>query len=385
MNVPSPSEQLRYFKRQQPQIVKTIRQLVEIESPSDVKQAVDRLATVLASRFAELGGRVRVHLAEKFGNHLQVDFKGTGKNKTEKPVLLLGHMDTVYPIGTISKMRCRVVKGRLYGPGVLDMKSGIALALYAIEAMLKWNAGKLPRPVTILLVSDEEVGSTSSRAITEALARKSSAVLVLEPAQGLAVKTARKGICEYTLKVTGKAAHSGLDFEKGQSAIVELAKQIWQISQLVDLRRGITVNVGKVSGGTRANVVAAEATALIDVRVSRMADALDIDAKLRSLKPFNRNCQVAISGGPNRPPMERTTGVAALYDEAVAVANELGWKQQEASVGGGSDGNFTAALGIPTLDGMGGVGEGAHAEHESVVISELPKRAALLAGLIARS
>ena len=204
------------------------------------------------------------------------------------------------------------------------------------------------------------------------------------PAQDEAVKTARKGICEYTLKVTGKAAHSGLDFAKGQSAIVELAKQIWQISQLVDLRRGITVNVGKVSGGTRANVVAAEATALIDVRISRMADGLDIDGKLRSLKPFNRNCQIAISGGLNRPPMERTTGVAALYDAAAAVANELGWKLQEASVGGGSDGNFTAALGIPTLDGMGGVGEGAHAEHESVAISELPRRAALLAGLIAR-
>jgi glutamate carboxypeptidase len=384
MSVPSVSEQLGYFKKQQPKIIKTIRQLVDIESPSDVKQSVDRLGTVLASRFAELGGRVRVHLTEKFGNHLQVDFKGYGKNKTEKPVLLLGHMDTVYPIGTISKMRSRVAKGRLYGPGVLDMKSGIALALHAIEAMLKWNGGKLPRPLTILLVSDEEVGSTSSRAITESLARKSSAVLVLEPAQGLAVKTARKGICEYTLKVTGKAAHSGLDFEKGQSAIVELAKQIWQISQLVDLRRGTTVNVGKVSGGTRANVVAAEATAVIDVRVSRMGDALEIDGKLRSLKPFNRNCQIAISGGLNRPPMERTAGVADLYNEAVAVADELGWKLEEAAVGGASDGNFTAALGIPTLDGMGGVGEGAHAQHESVVISELPKRAALLAALLAR-
>jgi glutamate carboxypeptidase len=384
MSVPSASEQLRYLQKQQPRIIKTIRQLVEIESPSDLKQAVDRLGTVLASRFAELGGRVRVHLAEKFGNHLQVDFKGSGKNKAEKPVLLLGHMDTVYPIGTISKMRCRVMKGRLYGPGVLDMKSGIALALHAIEAMLKWNTDKLPRPVTILLVSDEEVGSTSSRGITETLARKSSAVLVLEPAQGLAVKTARKGICEYTLKVTGKAAHAGLDFEKGQSAIVELAKQIWQISQLVDLRRGITVNVGKISGGTRANVVAAEASAAIDVRVSRMADALEVDGKLRSLKPFNRNCQIAMSGGLNRPPMERTTGVVALYEKATAVADELGWKLEEAAVGGGSDGNFTAALGIPTLDGLGGVGEGAHAEHESVVISELPKRAALLAALIAR-
>lgn len=383
MKVPDPGEQLRYFIKQQSKIVKTISQLVEIESPSDLKQAVDRLGTVLASRFAELGGRVRVHLAEKFGNHLQVEFKGRGPGN-QKPVLLLGHMDTVYPVGTISNMRCRVAKDRLYGPGVLDMKSGIALALHSIEAMLKWNGGKLPRPVTILLVSDEEVGSTSSREITETLARESSAVLVLEPAQGLAVKTARKGICEYTLKVTGKAAHSGLDFEKGQSAIVELAKQIWQISQLVDLKRGITLNVGKISGGTRANVVAAEATAVMDVRVSRMGDALEIDDKLRALKVFNRNCAIAVSGGMNRPPMERSAGGAALYEKASVVANQLGWKLEEAAVGGGSDGNFTAALGIPTLDGLGGVGEGAHAEHESVVISELPKRAALLAGLISQ-
>jgi glutamate carboxypeptidase len=383
MIVPIPSEQLRYFKKHQSKIVETIRQLVEIESPSDVKQSVDRLGTVLASRFAELGGRILVHAAEKFGNHLQIEFKGSGP-RNQKPVLLLGHMDTVYPIGTISKMRCRVARGRLYGPGVLDMKSGIAVAIRSIEALLKWNAGKLPRPVKVLLVSDEEVGSTSSREITEALARKSSAVLVLEPAQGLAVKTARKGICEYTLQVTGEAAHSGLDFEKGQSAIVELAKQIGQISQLVDLKRGITVNVGKISGGTRSNVVAAEATAVIDVRVSRMKDGLEIDKKLRSLKPFNRNCRIAISGGMNRPPMERSAEVAALYDKATAVADELGWKLEEAAVGGGSDGNFTAALGIPTLDGLGGIGEGAHAEHESVVISELPKRAALLTALIGR-
>jgi glutamate carboxypeptidase len=382
MNVPSVSQQLRYFQKQQPKIVKTIRQFVEIESPSDVKQSVDRLGTVLASRFAELGGRIRVHPAEKFGNHLQVDFKGRGP-RDQKPVLLLGHMDTVYPIGTISKMPCRVIKDRLHGPGVLDMKSGIALALHAMEAMLKWNAGKLPRAMTVLLVSDEEIGSASSRAITETLARKSAAVLVLEPAQGLAVKTSRKGICEYTLKVTGKAAHAGLDFEKGQSAIVELAKQIWQISQLVDLRRGITVNVGKVSGGTRANVVPAEATGIIDVRVLRMGDGVEIDSKLRALKLFNRNCQIEVSGGMNRPPMERTAGVAALYEKASVVADELGWKLEEAAVGGGSDGNFTAALGIPTLDGLGGVGDGAHAEHESVLISELPRRAALLSGLIA--
>jgi glutamate carboxypeptidase len=322
-----------------------------------------------------------VHVTEKFGNHLQIDFKASG-TRQKKPILLLGHLDTVYPIGTISKMRCRVAKGRMYGPGVLDMKSGVALAVHVLEALLKWNSGKLVRPITTLLVSDEEVGSHSSRAITEALARKSEAVLVLEPAAGLAVKTARKGICEYTLRVQGKAAHSGLDFEKGHSAIIEISKQIVEAAKLVDLKRGTTVNVGKISGGSRVNVVAAEATAGIDVRVARMGDALEIDKKLRSLKPFNPNCRLEISGGMNRPPMERNSGVADLFAKASAVAEELGWELEEAAVGGGSDGNFTAALGIPTLDGLGAVGEGAHAEHESVVISELPRRAALLAGLI---
>lgn len=383
MAIPSAKEQLKYFRKQQSKIVDTIRQLVEIESPSDLKQAVDRLGTVVGSRFAEIGGRVRVHHAEKFGDHLEISFK-FGKTAQLKPLLLLGHLDTVYPIGTISRMKSHISKGRLYGPGVLDMKSGIALALHTIEALLKWNAGKLPRPVTLLLVSDEEVGSKSSRAVTESLAKQSSAVLVLEPAHGLkgALKTARKGICEYSLEVTGKAAHSGLDFEKGQSAVVEMAKQICEISKFVDLERGTTVNVGKVNGGTRANVVAADASALIDVRVSRMGDGIKIDEKLRSLKPFNSNCLITISGGMNRPPMERTAGVAALFEKAKAVAKELDWDLEEAAVGGGSDGNFTAALGVPTLDGLGAVGEGAHAEHESVVIADLPLRAALLSNLI---
>ena len=383
MSFPSPADQLRYFRKQQPKIVETIRQLVEIESPSDVKQAVDRLGAVLASRFAELGGRIRIHSAEKFGNHLQVDFKPRGTAK-RSPVLLLGHMDTVYPVGTISKMPCRVSKGRVWGPGVLDMKSGIALAFHVIEGML--SGSKLPRPLSVLLVSDEEVGSESSRSITENLALQAAAVLVLEPAQGLdgAVKTERKGVGNYTLQVTGKSAHSGLDFEKGESAVLELAKQISAISELIDMRRGITLNAGKISGGTRVNVVPAEANASIDLRVRTAKDAAEMDRKLKTLRPFNPRCTLTMMGGINRPPMERTDAIVGLYGKAQEIAEELGWQLGEASVGGGSDGNFTAALGIPTLDGRGGVGEGAHAEHESVVISELPKRAALLAGLIHR-
>ena len=373
------ADHLRYFEERKDEIVQTIRNLVEIESPSDNKQAVDRVGALLAGRFEGLGGHAKFHRVQDFGDHLQVDFAG----KRGQPILLLGHYDTVYPLGTLASMPCRTTDGRLCGPGVLDMKSGIALMLGAIEGLLVWH-GELPRPITVLLVSDEEVGSDSSRHITESLAKKSEAVLVLEPSYGLqgAVKTARKGVGEYTLKVTGKAAHSGLDFEKGQSAILELARQIPVISKLTDLKRGITLNVGLVQGGTRVNVIPAEATATLDVRIARMQDAAGIDRKLRSLKPFNRKCKLEIKGGVNRPPMERTAGVVALYKKASEIAKQLGWKLGEAAVGGGSDGNFTAGLGIPTLDGLGGVGDGAHAQHEFIVISELARRAALVAALI---
>jgi glutamate carboxypeptidase len=376
------AKRFRYFQERRDQMVQNIHQLVEIESPSDNKDAVDQLGTLLAGRFEGLGGHAKFHRVQKFGDHLQVDFAGTGR---AKPVLLLGHLDTVYPLGTLATMPCRVADGRLWGPGAFDMKSGIALMLHAIEALRAWHEDVLPRPVTVLLVSDEEVGSDTSRLITENLARKSAAVLVLEPSHGPkgAVKTARKGIGEYVLKVTGKAAHSGLDFEKGQSAIAELARQIVAIQKLIDLKRGLTLNIGTVQGGTRVNVIPAEASAVLDVRVAREQDAAGIDRKLRSLKPFNRKCKLEISGGMNRPPMERTSSVAALYKKAAEIAKQMGWKLKEAAVGGGSDGNFTAGLGIPTLDGLGGVGEGAHATHESILISELPKRAALLAELIA--
>lgn len=376
---------LAYFSKRRDEIVSTIRELVEIESPSDNKAAVDRVAEAVAHKFSQLGGDVRLHPAKFFGNHLQVDFPGKA---AAKPVLLLGHYDTVYPLGTLATMPCRAVDNKLTGPGVLDMKSGIALMIHALACLQErrgeaWH-GALPRPVTVLLVSDEEVGSDSSRAITQSLAKKAAAVLVLEPSYGRqgAVKTARKGVGEYLVKVTGKASHAGLDFEKGVNAILELARQIEKISGFTDLKKGLTVNVGIVSGGSRTNVVPAEAAAQVDVRIARLKDAAGIDKKMRSLRPFNRKCKIEITGGIHRPPMERTAGVAALYTRASAIALDLGWKLGEAAVGGGSDGNFTAGLGIPTLDGLGGVGDGAHATHEHILISELPRRAALIAGLI---
>jgi glutamate carboxypeptidase len=377
------ANRLRFFTERKDTIAETIRQLVEIESPSDNKAAVDQLGALLAGRFEKIGGHAKFHRVPNFGDHLQVDFSGA---RNGKPVLLLGHIDTVYPMGALSTMPCRVADGRLWGPGALDMKSGIALILHAIEGLRTWHGDTLPRPVTVLLVTDEEVGSESSRRITESLARKSEVVLVLEPSYGIkgAVKTARKGVGEYTVTVTGKAAHSGLDFEKGESAIIEMAKQIIAISKLVNLKRGLTLNVGMVSGGTRTNVIPAQATASLDVRVTQMKDAKAIDRQLRALKPFNRKCKLEITGAVNRPPMERSAAVAMLYKKAVEIGQELGWRLEEAAVGGGSDGNFTANLGIPTLDGLGGVGEGAHATHESIVLSELPRRATLLAELIER-
>jgi glutamate carboxypeptidase len=382
---PAWTDRLRYFSQQQHRMVETIRELVEIESPSDNKQAVDRIAAFLATRFEALGGRIQFHRSADFGDSLQIDF-GSGPRSASpdrKPVLLLGHYDTVYPLGTLAGMPCKVENGRLRGPGVLDMKSGIALMLYAVEALHTWH-GALPRPITVFLVSDEEVGSYSSRKVTEALAKKSAGVLVLEPAAGLrgAVKTARKGVGEYTLRVTGVAAHAGLDPGKGHSAILELARQIAVIAKLNNLRQGVSVNPGVIQGGTRTNVVAADASVDIDVRIKRAKQAPGLDRKLHSLKPFDKHCKLEITGGINRLPMERSAGVAALYKKAHAIARHVGWKLEEAAVGGGSDGNFTAGMGIPTLDGLGGVGEGAHAVHEYIVINELPRRALLLTGMI---
>ena len=361
-----------------PQMIALIRRLVEQESPSFQKPAVDALGRSLAREFEQRGAKVKFHPAKRFGDHLQAHFAGSGK-----PVMLLGHLDTVYELGTLSSMPWYEKDGRLMGPGVLDMKAGIAQMLFALD-LLREMHGALPRPVTVLLVTDEEVGSESSRAITERLAKQSAAVLVCEPSYGPKglLKTARKGVGDYTIRVTGIASHAGLDPFKGQSAIVELARQVEKIAGFTEKKRGITVNPGIIRGGTRTNVIAAHAECEVDVRIERLADAARIEKKFRSLKPFNRRCRVEVSGGINRPPMERTPEVAKLFALAQQVGRQMGTRLGEAAVGGGSDGNFTAALGIPTLDGLGAVGDGAHAAHESVSIAEIPLRTALLARLI---
>lgn len=354
-----------------------LRDLVEHESPSDDKSSCDRLAEVLARQFSIIGGRSKIHAAKHAGNHLQVDFEG----RNGKPVLIVGHYDTVYGLGTLKTMPYRETRDRISGPGVLDMKGGIVQIYFAIDALK--SQGGLPRPVTLILVSDEEVGSQSSRPITERLARRSAAALVCEPAAGEkgALKTARKGVGDYLVRVQGVASHAGLDFQKGQSAVVELARQIETIAGFTDLKRGLTVNPGVVRGGTRSNVVADLAEAEIDVRITSKKDEERIARMFARLRAHNRKCQLSVSGAVNRPPMERTAGTAELFSTAKIVASELGFKIQEMAVGGGSDGNFTSAI-VPTLDGLGAVGDGAHARHEFIFTAELPRRAALLAGLM---
>jgi glutamate carboxypeptidase len=371
---------LAYCQQHQAEMLALLQQMVEIESPSDDKAAVDRMGRFLGREFERLGAKVTSYPQKEAGNHLKAEFPGGAG----KPVLLLGHFDTVWPMGTLAQMPFRVDGDRAFGPGVYDMKAGIAMMIFALLALRE--ASVVHRPVIILLDTDEEVGSTTGRPVVEATAKDCEAVLVLEPSQGPKghLKTSRKGVGDITLRVRGRASHSGVDFEKGHSAIVELARQLLEVVKFTDLARGITVNPGVIHGGTRSNVVAAEAWAEVDLRIARAPDAALLEQKFAALKPFDPECSIELSGGINRPPMERTAGTVRLFGIAREIATSIGMPLEESSTGGGSDGNFTSALGIPTLDGLGALGEGAHASNESVVVPELPRRTALLAGLIQR-
>jgi glutamate carboxypeptidase len=369
-------------RARQKEIVALIRELVECESPSDDPAAVNRFVDLLGDA-APSFARFKTVPGGRFGRHIVCEFDLFGKRKKGQ-IMALGHSDTVWPMGTLASMPFRQESGRLWGPGVLDMKSGIAFFIYALRILRDLEI-PVARRIIMQINSDEEVGSESSRALTEKNARRSAAVLVLEPATGLEgkLKTARKGIGDYTVTVRGKATHSGLDFTGGASAVLELARQIERIAGFTDLKRGITVNPGVISGGTRVNVVAAEARAEVDMRVLRLKDAAAVDRKFRALRPVDTRCAIEISGGLNRPPMERIPGTVQLLHKAQALARELGIELDESTVGGGSDGNFTAALGVPTLDGLGAVGEGAHALNESILVDRIADRTALLAKLVA--
>ena len=377
----SATDLLRFCEEHLDEMLAVLKQMVEMESPSGNKAALDRLGRHLAGEFARLGGKVTIHPQAEAGDNLAAEFPGRAG---AKPVLLLGHFDTVWPMGTLAGMPFRVDGGRVRGPGVLDMKAGITMMMFALRALRAVGGQTDCRPVTIVLDTDEEVGSTTGRPLVEATAKRCEAALVLEPAQGLAgaLKTSRKGVGDFIIKVTGRASHAGVDFEKGRNAIVELSRQILDVARFTDISRGITVNPGVIQGGTRTNVVAAEAHAEVDVRIARAADAAELEQKFRSLRPHDRDCSIEVTGGMNRPPMERTEATVRLFRIAQEQAGKLGMALEESATGGGSDGNFTSALGIPTLDGLGGVGEGAHADHESIVVAELPRRTALLASLI---
>jgi len=367
-------------RRKERALLDLIRQLVAAESPSDVKSAVDACVALVASRAHALGGRVKLHRQRAFGNVLEAHF-GPRTTNPRNRILLLGHLDTVWPLGALKTMPCVLSAGRLHGPGTLDMKTGVAMALTALEMLAETRS--LQKEIILLLNPDEEVGSPVSRPITEKLAQQCGAVLVLEPAQGLALKTARKGTGNWRICVRGVAAHAGVDFKKGANALLELARIIETVSSWTDLKRGLTVSVGVAAGGTKMNVVPAHAWAEVDVRIARKADGPRIERKFAALKPKDKRCSLELTGGINRPPMERLRGTVRLFKQAQAIATELGFALDEAATGGASDGNFTAALGIPTLDGLGAVGDGAHARHESVIVEHLAPRTALLAALLA--
>jgi glutamate carboxypeptidase len=370
----------RYAAEKQTEIVRLIREMTECESPSDAPRAVNRMAELLVERTSDIGTAERIK-AKGFGDHVRVEFDLGG---AEGQVLVIGHSDTVWPLGTLDGMPFREAEGRVWGPGVLDMKSGLAFFIYAVRGLRDLRA-PARRKVVLWVVSDEEVGSASSRDLTEAEARSSDCVLVLEPGTGLAgkLKTSRKGVGRYMISVQGRASHAGLDFENGASAVVEAARQVAEIASWTNATRGITVNPGVMHGGTRTNVVAAEASIDVDARALQLEDAAWLDRKFHELKPVDERCGLNIAGGFNRPPMERTEKIAALFAKAQQIANEMAVELEESSSGGGSDGSFTAALGVPTLDGLGGVGEGAHATNESILVDRIEDRTALLMGLIA--
>jgi len=365
----------------QPEIIRRIKKLVELESPSQNKGAVDRVLSAFAIWCRSCGGRVKIHSNSEVGNSLEIRF-GPASTRL-KPLLLLTHLDTVWDVGTLSLMPWREDDDKIAGPGVFDMKAGVVMGLMAIKLLLRHNV--LKRPVIMLVHGDEEIGSPASRALTEKVASACAAVYVLEPGQGEggAYKTARKGIGHYRLDVHGVASHAGVDFASGQSAILEVARQIERIAGFCNPATGLTVNPGVVGGGTRSNVVPAHAWVEIDVRASTMKDAQSVDRRLRRLKPFNAGCSLCLTGQLNRPPMVRTPEIGGLFHRAQWLYDQMGLGNlEEASTGGASDGNFTAALGIPTLDGMGAVGGGAHADHEHMLKAYLVPRTALLAAML---
>jgi glutamate carboxypeptidase len=377
-----PLELLRVLKPQLPDMLRVLRRFVISESPSLEKAVADRCCTVVAKEWRKSSAHVE-RIPQKYrGDHLRITF-ATDNSRPAGQLLVLGHYDTVYSTGTLKEMPFRISGGKAYGPGIFDMKAGIVQALFALQALQRARL-RPKKQIVLVWTSDEEIGSESSRKLIETEARRSDAVLVLEPSfgpRGL-VKTARKGVGEAELIVQGRASHAGLAPEEGINAVHELAVQLTRIEKWNDMRRGISINADIVEGGTRTNVIAERARAVLDLRALRNSDMRSVERRLHALRPIHKGAKLTISGGFDRPPLERKM-CAALFARAKSLAMQMNLSLGECTAGGGSDGNFTGTLGIPTLDGFGAVGDGAHSDHEYVVINTMPARAALLAALLA--
>jgi len=367
-----------YFRQRQAEVIATIGQLVTHETPSLDKPRLDAFAALLTDRLTAAGATVELITQSVRGNHVRAHF--VHGDTTTKPVLVLCHYDTVWPVGSLATHPFRIEEGKAYGPGIFDMQSSLALVEYAMRAMCDLEIA-LPRPVTVLITSDEEIGSGSSRTLIEEEARKAAYVLVMEsPLPGGVLKTARKGTGSFTVETVGRAAHAGVDPYKGVNAIEEMAHQVLAIHALADRNAGTTLSVGVIEGGSATNVVPARAVAQVDARSWTQAEADRIARAMAALLPVLPDAHVSVSGGWNRPPLERSA-TGALFERVREIGRALGMTLEEGGTGGGSDGNFTGALGIPTLDGLGIPGDGAHADHEHILVDEIPGRAALLAAM----
>jgi glutamate carboxypeptidase len=371
-----------HFQKRHTEVLALTRSVVEAESPSGDEACSAKVVSLLAASARNIIGITSIDriASESYGVHLRVRFGPLNRNP---PLVLIGHTDTVHPLGSIDARPWRVEGNRIYGPGIFDMKANCVIALEALRACEALNCAPA-RPVTLLLTCDEENGSPAGRGLVEAETRRAHAALVLEPsASGGRVKTARKGTGMFRLTVHGRAAHAGLDPDKGASAVLEFARQTIRLHAMNDVTPGTTVTVGTVQGGTHSNVVPARAEGEIDVRFSEAEVGGWLENEILNLKPFDERTRVIVEGGINRPPLERTEKVASLYEHARSIAAVLNFDLGETSVGGASDGNFVGALGVPVLDGLGVQGDGAHAMHEHILADDIPVRGALLAGLIA--
>ena len=368
-----------FFRSREESIIRAIREIVDIESPSRNSGQIGRVVELIEKKAADLSLNLKIEKtdADGFGTHLIIRAFGDG----DEPVLLLGHMDTVHPMGSAERNPTRIEDGRFYGCGIFDMKANIAIILEALRFF--WESGNCPpRPLTILLSCDEEVGSQTGKEIVEREARGAARCFVFEPSAGGRVKTGRKGTGMFTIRARGVPAHAGLDPEKGASAIYELSRQILFLHSLEDISAGTTINVCTISGGTASNVIPENAVCTVDVRFATLAEAERVVTAINGLPAIDSRISLEISGGINRPPMERTPSVAALYEKARGIAESFDYELGEAQVGGASDGNFVAALGVPVLDGLGVTGNGAHTLSEHIIVSDIVDRAALVSLLL---